>query len=263
MRFLKKLIPQKLKNVYHLGQAILANFWHGFPSRKIKVIGVTGTNGKTTTCQMIAKVLEEAGRRVAMISTINFKRGEKEWVNDTKYTTLSSFKVQKFIRQAIESDCEYIIIETSSHSLDQYRAWGINYDTAVITNITREHLDYHKTMEKYRQAKLKLFKKARVAAVNLDMEKPQDFLQFDNEKKIGYKCHPERSEAKPKDLIKLDSSAMLGMTIIEAEDISMEINRSTYKIQDTNFSLNLPGLFNVENALAATCVGLTYNINLQ
>ncbi len=260
MHLIKKLTPQKLKNIYHLAQAMLANFWYGFPSRKIKVIGVTGTNGKTTTCQMVAKILEEAGSRVAMISTINFKRGEKKWVNDTKYTTLSSFKVQKFIKQAIQAGCEYIIIETSSHSLDQNRVWGIDYDTAVITNITREHLDYHKTMEKYRQAKLKLFRKARVAVVNLDMEKLEEFIRARNEIVYGYSTQfPISNFQFP---IKSQFSKSKFQKIV-AENIELGVNHSSYKIQDTNFQLNLLGLFNVENALAATCIGLAYNINLQ
>ena len=97
----KKLIPQSIKNIYHLFQAILANFMYGWLSKNIKIIGVTGTNGKTTTVQMITKILEESGARVAMASTINFKLGEKEWVNATKFTTLSSFSVQKFIKLKI------------------------------------------------------------------------------------------------------------------------------------------------------------------
>ena len=143
---MKKLIPQKLKNYYHLIQAVAANFVYGFPSKKIKVIGVTGTNGKTTTVQMIARILEEAGHKVAMASTINFKIGEKEWVNKTKFTTLSSFSVQKFIQRAVKEKCGYAVLETSSHALDQNRVWGVSYRTAVITNVTREHLDYHKNM---------------------------------------------------------------------------------------------------------------------
>ena len=91
---MKKLVPQSIKNIYHLFQAILANIAFGFPSRKIKIIGVTGTNGKTTTAQMVAKILEESSAKVAMISTINFQLGEKKWVNETKFTTLSSWQTQ-------------------------------------------------------------------------------------------------------------------------------------------------------------------------
>jgi UDP-N-acetylmuramoyl-L-alanyl-D-glutamate--2,6-diaminopimelate ligase len=273
MRYIKKLIPQKIKNIYHLGQAVLANFWYGFPARKsfaysvaggparkIKVIGVTGTNGKTTTCQMIAKILEEADFKTAMVSTINFKLGEKEWVNKTKFTTLSSFFIQKFAWDAAVSGCEYLILEISSHALDQNRVWGIDFDIAVITNVTREHLDYHKTMEKYREAKLRIFEKARVVVVNLDMEKPQDFLQFNNEEKQVFTCHSEL-DSESKNL--LDSGSGAGMTILRAEDINLGINYSKFQIRNSKFNLNIPGLFNIENALAATCVGLTCNIDLQ
>lgn len=250
---MKRLIPQNIKNIYHLIQAILANFINGFPSRKIKIIGVTGTNGKTTTVQMITKILDESGAKIAVSSTINFKIKEKEWVNATKFTTLSSFQVQKFIARAVRADCEYLILETSSHSLDQFRTWGICYDTVVITNVTREHLDYHKTIEKYRQAKLKLFKNVKNVLVNLDMEKPEEFLKCEAEKKYGYSTN-EKSKL-------LFNNYDLQKVI--AEDIELGIDGTKYKIIKTEFKINLPGLFNLENALAASCVGMVYEISLE
>ncbi|MCD6149605.1 UDP-N-acetylmuramoyl-L-alanyl-D-glutamate--2,6-diaminopimelate ligase [bacterium] len=266
----KKLIPQSIKNIYHLIQAVLANFWYGFPSRKIKVIGVTGTNGKTTTAQMIAKILEEAGHSVAMISTINFKLGDKEWINKTKFTTLSSRATQKFIKQAVNAGCEYLVLETSSHSLDQNRVWGVKYGTAVITNITREHLDYHKTMEKYRRAKLALFKKAKNIVVNLDMEHPEEFISGDANKMYGYGV--EIPNSKSQILNKLQITNYKLQTII-AEDIKLGTNYSKFKIsaqggpasgwQNSKFKLHLPGKFNIENALAAVCAGLAEGIDLK
>jgi UDP-N-acetylmuramoyl-L-alanyl-D-glutamate--2,6-diaminopimelate ligase len=145
---LKKLFPQALKNFYHLAQAILANVIFGFPSRRLKVIGVTGTDGKTTTAQMIAKILEDAGKKVAMASTINFRINGVEEKNLSHFTTSSAFSLQRFLARAAKAQCEYLVLETSSHALDQFRVWGISFQTAVITNITREHLDYHKTIEK-------------------------------------------------------------------------------------------------------------------
>ncbi|MFZ2975940.1 MAG: UDP-N-acetylmuramoyl-L-alanyl-D-glutamate--2,6-diaminopimelate ligase [Candidatus Moraniibacteriota bacterium] len=254
---MKNLIPQNIKNIYHLAQAVVANIINNFPSRKIKIIGVTGTNGKTTTVQIITKILEESGARVAMASTINFKLGEKEWVNATKFTTLSSFQVQKFIAKAVKANCEYLVLETSSHSLDQKRVWGVRYDTVVITNVTREHLDYHKTIEEYRQAKLKLFKNVKNAVVNLDMEKPETFFHFNNEKKLVYSSKYNVESIPYKEL----KNKYNNLEIINAENIKLEIDTSKYFIHNTSYILHIPGLFNVENALAATCVGLAYGIS--
>lgn len=248
---MKKMMPQKIKNIYHLIQAIWANFCFGFPSRKIKVIGITGTNGKTTTTQFVAKILEEGGFKVAMASTINFKLADQEWVNKTKFTTLSPWSVQKFIKQAVDKKCDYLVLETSSHSLDQYRVWGVDYNVAVITNVTREHLDYHKTMEIYREAKLKLFKKAPVLVVNLDMESPVDFYNFpDKEIIYGYTLENK----------KLDDGEV---KIIQAQEIKNFSQYSQFKINETEFTLNLPGKFNIENALAAISVGLICKINVE
>ena len=251
---MKKLIPQKIKNIYHLFLAVLANIFYGFPSKKIKVIGVTGTNGKTTTIIMISRILEEAGYKVAMASTINFKIGEKEWINKTKFTTLSAWKVQKFIRRAIRANCQYLVLETSSHSLDQNRVWGIDYKVGVITNVTREHLDYHKTMEKYRKVKKKLFKDIEVAVVNLDMESPGDFLDCTVKKKYGYSIKNQSSKLK-------SQGDLSEVKLIEAAGLVIGSEGSRFELGGMQFSINLPGRFNVENALSAICVGLEEGIN--
>ncbi len=245
------MIPQSIKNIYHLIQAILANFYFGFPSRKLRVIGITGTNGKTTTVQMITKILEEAGHKVAMASTINFKIGDKEWVNKTKFTTLSAWAVQKFIKDAIAEECEYLVLETSSHSLDQYRVWGVDFNIAVITNVTREHLDYHKDIERYRKAKLRLFKNVDNVVVNLDMSNPEEFLNVSAPSKCGYTTRIENANK---------SEGIKSNTVL-AEEIGLEMLGSKYKIKDTEYKLNLPGIFNIENALAATCVGINEKID--
>ena len=251
---MKKLIPQKIKNIYHLFQAIVANVYFGFPSKKIKVIGITGTNGKTTTVQMITKILEEAGYCVAMASTINFKIGKDEKVNKTKFTTLSSWEVQKFIKKAVAANCQYLVLETSSHSLDQHRVWGVDYNIAVITNVTREHLDYHKNINYYRKAKLKLFKNVDDIIVNLDMTSPEDFLRVKAKRKYGYssKNEPIRPEIE-----------VLDSNIVRSKDLALGVVKSSYKIDEAEFTINLPGLFNIENSLAATCVGLAEDININ
>lgn len=250
----KKLIPQSIKNIYHLFEAIFANIWYGFPSKNIKIIGVTGTNGKTTTVWMISRILEESGAKVGLASTINFKLGEKEWVNKTKFTTLSSFAVQKFIKQAVQEKCDYLILETSSHALDQNRVWGVKYQTAVITNVTREHLDYHHNMEEYRIAKLKLFEMAKISVVNFDMENANDYLDCVGKIKYTFSAKPQ-PEIEKYDLEKV--------RMIRADGIELGINYSKFKAEKNQFSLQLPGLFNIENALAAISVGISEKIDIK
>ena len=272
MRSIKALFPQQLKNLYHLIQAILANVWYGFPSRKIKIIGVTGTDGKTTTVQMIAKILQKAGnlvksgdhgaRKVAVASTINFVIDGKEEKNLSHHTTESSFALQKFIRKAVDAGCEYLVLEVSSHGLDQHRVWGIDFQTAVITNVTREHLDYHKTMEKYRIAKKKLFKMVAknkgTLVVNLDMERPEEYLDFESDKKYGYTTAKMSNFQFPIS----NKIQMTNVQIINAKEIELGISGSKFMLHDTCFMLHVPGLFSVENALAATCVALGEGIEL-
>jgi UDP-N-acetylmuramoyl-L-alanyl-D-glutamate--2,6-diaminopimelate ligase len=260
---IKNIFSQSIKNIYHLFQAAMANLRYGFPSRKLKVIGVTGTNGKTTTVQMIAKVLEEAGRKIAVASTINFKIGKKEWVNATKFTTLSSWQLQKHLRQAVEAGCEYAIVEVTSHALDQNRVWGAKFDVAVVTNVTREHLDYHKTIEEYAKAKVKLFKIVSKnpegsLVVNLNMESAEEFLKYEAKEKYGYGIENPNVKIQMSNQIQSPKFK----TII-AKEIELGINYSKFKIQNSKFSLKIPGEFNIENALAATCVGLSQEISLE
>lgn len=251
---MKKIIPQKIKNIYHLIQAFLANVRYGFPSRKIKVIGVTGTDGKTTTVQMIFQILKESGKKVALASTINFRIDQTEWKNLSHFTTSSAFLLQKFISRAVKSNCEYLILETSSHALDQYRVWGVKYDTAVITNVTREHLDYHKTMSEYRLAKKKMFSNIKTAIVNLDMENPEQFLDCPAEKIFGYSLNKTKSEFEAKES---------KFYPVIAEEVYLNIDGSSFSVGGEKFLLNLVGDFNIENALAAISVGISENIELD
>jgi len=270
---MKRIIPQAIKNIYHLFHAALANFRYGFPSRKLKVIGVTGTNGKTTTVQMISGILEGSGfpekidgygaSKIAIASTINFKIGAKEWVNDTKFTTLSSWRLQKLLRDAVEAGCEYAIVEVTSHALDQNRVFGVDFNVAVVTNVTREHLDYHKTMEEYCQAKQKLFKivsgnKDGVSIVNLNMEFANNFLEYSAKNRYGYGIGNQNVKSQISNQIQNKE-----FKPVFAEDVKLNIHNTQYTILNTQFTLNLPGEFNIENALAATCVGLSQGISLE
>jgi UDP-N-acetylmuramoyl-L-alanyl-D-glutamate--2,6-diaminopimelate ligase len=243
MATIKAFVPQSIKNVYHLGQAIAANVWYGFPSRGMNVIGITGTDGKTTTAQLITRILESSGRNVAMASTINFKIGKREWVNATKFTTLGVFGVQQFLCRAKEAHCDTVVLEVSSQALDQYRAWGIEFEVAVMTNITPEHVEYHGSMERYRAAKRKLFDQGRNAVVNLDMERPEEFLRGNFERALTYSTQNQKAD-------------------VLAQAIQLGASGSRFEVKGIACTLTLPGLFNIENALAAIAVGKLFGIGL-
>lgn len=147
-------MPQWAINYFwHLPMAIVANFLYGFPSRKLKVIGVTGTDGKTTTVHMIYEILKAAGKKVSIISTISS--------TGLHVTSPDPFVVQRLIKEADDEGCEYMVLEVTSHALDQFRFWGIQFEIGLITNITHEHLDYHKSFRNYFSTKLKLLKMAK------------------------------------------------------------------------------------------------------
>ena len=247
---IKKLIPQTFKNIYHLLIAVLANGFFGFPSKKIPVIAVTGTDGKTTTCSMIASILRKNGKKVALASTIEFCIGEKCEVNATKFTTLSPWKIQKFLKKASKNQCDVVILEVSSHSLDQNRIWGICPEIAVLTNITREHLDYHKTMKKYREAKQKLFLCARKHIINQSLEDIESFI-VDSKKTTLYGW----SEGKKN--VRGVSEYVLG------SGHCFENGVSKFFLKDSVFELNLHGKYNGDNALAAICVGRSLGVSWE
>jgi UDP-N-acetylmuramoyl-L-alanyl-D-glutamate--2,6-diaminopimelate ligase len=161
-------VIRRIKNIYHLLQALIANVLYGFPSRKITVIGVTGTDGKTTTTSIIYHILKENNKKAAMISTVGAFIGSKKYDVGFHVTTPSPFGLQKYIRKAVDEGNEFLVLEVTSHGLDQNRSWGISYDIGVVTNVTHEHLDYHKTYEKYLQAKFKLLNNSKVWILNKD-----------------------------------------------------------------------------------------------
>ncbi len=160
----------KFKKIHRLVRAVGANLVYGFPSRGMVVIGVTGTDGKTTTASLIYHILKSSGRKVAMITTVGAYIGDKKYETGFHVTTPSSFTLQKYINQAKGAGCNYLVLEVTSHALDQNRTFGIKFDIAVLTNITHEYLDYHKTYENYLAAKLKLLKRSQTLILNQDDE---------------------------------------------------------------------------------------------
>lgn len=155
---IKSLLPKPLLFFYHKTLAVLANVFYGFPSRKMVVIGVTGTKGKSSTVVMITRILEEAGLKVGSTNTIFFKIADKEWPNTTKQGMLGRFKLQKMLRQMVKAGCTHAVIEVTSEGIVQSRQWGMAFDVAVFTNLSPEHIESHGSYEKYREAKGLIFK---------------------------------------------------------------------------------------------------------
>lgn len=188
--FVKRLIPKSVFNffqpAYHLLMASLAAMIYGFPSRRLKVIGVTGTNGKSTVVHLVSSILEEAGEKTASVSSLRFRINKKEEKNNLKMTMPGRFKLQKFLREAVRAGCKYGIIEITSEGIKQYRHVGINFYMAVLTNVTPEHIESHGTFEKYRAAKALLFKKAKIHVLNGEDPSIDYFLKIPAQNRIIY-----------------------------------------------------------------------------
>ncbi len=227
--WLKKIIPLFLLNWYHWLLPMLGAVLYNFPSKKIKVIGVAGTDGKTTTVNLATKILEEAGYKVASISSIRFKIGDQEWKNTLKMTTPGRLTLQSFLRQAVNNQCQYAVLEITDEGIKQHRHRFIDFDTAVLTNITPEHIEAHGSFEKMRAMNGKLFQITKNNhIINLDDENAEYFLKFPAKKKYTY-----------------------------------GLDKGDINIKNTQFKLRLIGDFNKYNALAAIGVGLSQGIDLE
>lgn len=159
---------QDIKNIYHYFVATLANVYFSSPSKKIKVIGVTGTDGKTTTVSLIYHILNKSGKKTSMLTSIGGKISGKEIDTGFHVTTPSPFALQRIIKKAVDYNSEYFVLEVTSHSIDQFRIKGISFEIGVITNVSPEHLDYHKNYSEYVSTKEKLLLKSNIAIANKD-----------------------------------------------------------------------------------------------
>ena len=151
---------QKIKNLLHLARAIIANIYFSFPTRKLIVIGVSGTDGKTTTSTAIYHILKNSGHKVAMVSTVGALIDDEVIETGLHVTTPGPFDIQRFAKAAYRKKCKYLVLEITSIGLDQHRDFGIKYKLGLITNLSHEHLDYHGSMENYAKAKIKLLKRS-------------------------------------------------------------------------------------------------------
>lgn len=251
---IKKFVPHLLINWYHFLLAFLGGIIYCFPSRKLKIIGVTGTNGKSTVVEMISRVLEKAGFSVASLSSIRFKIKDKEQENILKMTMPGRLKLQRFLREAASTGCQYAVLEVTSEGIKQHRHRFINFDVAVFTNLSPEHIEAHGSFEKYREAKGKLFQATRnIHILNLDDENAKYFSRFPAKEKYAYTISGK----------KLTANNNKGLSLIYCPSFSLDQNGVNFEVQNTRFNLKLLGKFNIYNALAAICVGLSQGLNLE
>lgn len=241
--------------LYHKILAVLAAIFYRFPANRLKVIAVTGTKGKSTTVHFLASILTCAGHRVGAASTIQFQIGDKIWMNDTKQTTQGPFFLQKFLREMVKARCEFAIIEVTSHALIQSRVWGINIDAAVLTNIQRDHIEYHGSFENYLHAKGRLFS-----------------LLGKLERKVGIQkiaiLPAEESNLTYFETFQTDKKILYGLDkgIIRAENIKLSAQSSDFILcvpnNEIDIHINIPGEFNILNAIAAVSAAISFGIKL-
>lgn len=178
MNLFRLLLPQFVKNYYHGIQSVAATVKYGFPARRLHVIAVTGTDGKTTTSTLIYHLLHQSGFKVALISTVAARIGDKEIDTGLHVTSPDPWQLQKLLSRISSAGYQYIVLEVTSHGIDQHRLLGIKPDIAVLTNITHEHLDYHHTFEHYQNTKLQLLKRSRLSFVNKQDKRYQKYSQI-------------------------------------------------------------------------------------
>jgi UDP-N-acetylmuramoyl-L-alanyl-D-glutamate--2,6-diaminopimelate ligase len=255
---LKRILPSFLISWYHLKLALLAALIYRFPSRKLKVIGITGTNGKSTVVEMVSRIFEEAGFRVASLSSIRFRIAGKDEINERRMTLPGRFFVQKFLRRAVDSGCEYAILEITSEGIKQHRHRFINFETVVFTNLAPEHIESHGSFERYREAKGKLFKATKnIHILNLDDGNVDFFLRFPAKEKWGYTIE------NPKSPPPADQPQAGKFQTIKADNVEILTDGSKFVVNGLEFRLKLLGEFNVYNALAAICAARSQRISLE
>jgi len=231
----RKIIPKSIfkfaQPIYHYKLALLGAIIYRFPGRKLTVIGVTGTKGKTTTVELVSAILESAGYKTALASTLRYKIGKKEWRNMFKMTLRGRFFTQKFLRQAVTSGCSHAVIEISSEGVPQFRHKFLFLDALIFTNLAPEHIESHGSYEKYLKAKLSIAKelegqKEAAIIANTDDVEAEKFLSLNIKNKIPYSLH-------------------------DAIAIRADEKGSSFQIGKVVIHSNLPGTFNVSNMLGA------------
>lgn len=237
LRTIKKIFPDRVLNLfrpaYHFGMAFVSSLWYRQPSKDITVIGVTGTKGKSTTTELIAHLLEEAGHSVALSNTIRFKIANTERRNKRKMSMPGRFFLQSFFRQAVEADCDYAVVEMTSEGAKQFRHRFIHLDTLVFTNLSPEHLDAHGSFAAYREAKLSIARQ-----LTRSCKSPTRLVVNDDDKHVDH-------------FKKIGADKIIEFNLEDAEPYVSTARGSKITIADQKINTKLFGEFNIYNMIAA------------
>ncbi|AQW27414.1 UDP-N-acetylmuramoyl-L-alanyl-D-glutamate--2,6-diaminopimelate ligase [Clostridium perfringens] len=226
--------------------AIMSSNYFGNPKDKLKIIGITGTNGKTTSAFIIKSILEKAGFMTGLIGTIANYIGNKKV--DAVRTTPESYELHELFKNMVDAGVEYCVMEVSSHSLELDRVYGIQFEEGIFTNLTRDHLDFHKTFENYYNAKFKLFERSNHSIINLDDPYGANIVKDIEER--GLKT-------------KVSTFSIEKESDFKAFEIKSHSNGSEFKVNLESieeFSINIPGEYNIYNSLG--CIICAYNLNI-
>lgn len=249
-------IPTLVVEDANLALSQVANILNNFPSKELNLIGVTGTNGKTTVTHLIENIFEYANLPCGLIGTLGQRGSSKQQYKDAKHTTPQAPELQETLRSMSDEGLKNVVMEVSSHSLEQYRVGGCEFDGAVFTNLTQDHLDYHITMHNYSKAKSKLFSsmkknnKKHFAVVNIDDEGGYDMLRAtpDNASILTYAIKNEKAD-------------------IIAKNIEYSANGARFECKtpygEKNINLQMSGEFSVYNALAALSAGILAGVDID
>ena len=240
-----------------VAMAQAAAWFHGHPGRELTVIGVTGTDGKTTTCHFLTSILEAVGARVGRLGTVDVLIAGEQGSMTSRMTTPEAPEVQRILREMVDAGCGYAIVESTSHGLALHRLDQVEYDIAVLTNVTGDHLDFHETFEAYREAKSLLFSALdsavdkgveKCAVVNMDDPSALSMLGRTKARRLGYGLESRAAEVLARNVhLRPDGSSFRLITPAGAAETS----------------IGIPALFNVANALAAAAAGVALGLPLE
>ena len=227
--------------------AAVSAAWFGYPAGKLKIVGVTGTNGKTTVTSLTKQVIEQcSGMKAGLIGTNVNMIGDKEL--HAERTTPESFEIQQLLAMMVAEGCEYAVMEVTSHAIQLNRVYGIEFEVGVFTNLTQDHLDFHASMEEYAKTKARLFKSCRHAAINLDDEYAQVMIENSDRPVFTYAVNDGNAD-------------------LVAKNVSLQSDRvdfSALTIGSLNrVKLGIPGMFSVYNALSVISTALLMGFDIE